>query len=158
MCEYMNRCWKNGWMQSWMYQPLEGLLFFKFNFIYIFLYSKFLLVTYFIHISVYMSIKISQFITPPPPPSHSPLGVHVLFCTSVSQFLPWKPAHLYHFPRFHIYALIYDICFSFSDILHPVWQSLDPSTSQFHSFLWLSNIPLYICTTSSLIIHFLMGI
>ena len=28
----------------------------------------FLLVTYFIHISVYMSIPISQFIPPPPPP------------------------------------------------------------------------------------------
>ena len=31
------------------------------------------------------------------------------------------------------------------------WQTLDSSTSllmtQFHSFLWLSNIPLYICTT-----------
>ena len=25
--------------------------------------------------------------------------------------------------------------------------------TQFHSFLWLSNIPLYICTTSSLSIH-----
>ena len=25
---------------------------------------------------------------------------------------------MYHFSRFHIYALIYDICFSFSDLLH----------------------------------------
>ena len=35
-----------------------------------------------------------------------------------------------------------------------------PSTSlqitQFHFFLWLSNIPLYICATSSLSIHLLM--
>ena len=42
----------------------------------------------------------------------------------------------------------------FSFWLHSVWQTLGPSTSlqitQFHSFLWLSNIPLYICTTSSL--------
>ena len=56
--------------------------------------------------------------------------------------------------RFHIYALIYDICFSLSDLLHSVWQYLGPSTSlqmtQFRSFLWLSNITLYICTTSSL--------
>ena len=36
------------------------------NFIY-FLYSRFSLVIYFIHISVSMSIPISQFITPPPP-------------------------------------------------------------------------------------------
>ena len=45
----------------------------------------------------------------------------------------------------------------FSFWLHSVWQSLGPSMSlqmtQFHSFLWLSNIPLYICTTSSLSIH-----
>ena len=35
-----------------------------------------------------------------------------------------------------------------------LWQTLGSSTSlqitQFHSFSWLSNIPLYICTTSSL--------
>ena len=51
-----------------------------------------------------------------------------LFSTSVSLFLPCK-VHLYHFLRFHIYALIYDICFSLSDLLHSVWQSLGPSTS-----------------------------
>ena len=39
---------------------------FEFHFIY-FLYSRFLLVIYFIHISIYTSIPISQFITPPPP-------------------------------------------------------------------------------------------
>ena len=40
----------------------------------------------------------------------------------------------------------------FSFWLHSVWQSLGPSTSlqmvRFHSFLWPSNIPLYICTES----------
>ena len=128
-----------------------------------FLYSRFLLVIYFIHISVYMLIPISQFIPPPAPPPHFPPLVSIrLFSTSVSLFLPCKPVHLYHFSRFHIYALIYDICFSLSDLLHFVWQSLGASTSlkmtQFHSFLWLSNIPLYICTTSSLSIHLSMGI
>ena len=52
----------------------------------------------------------------------------------------------YHFSRFHIHALIYDICFSFSDLLHSVWQTPGPSLSlwmtQSHSFLWLSNSPL----------------
>ena len=49
--------------------------FFEFCFIY-FLYSRFSLVTYCIHMSVYMSIPISQFITPPPPPLPlSPLDV-----------------------------------------------------------------------------------
>ena len=36
-----------------------------------------------------------------------------LFSTPVSLFLPCKTVHLYHFPRFHIYALIYNICFLF---------------------------------------------
>ena len=99
-----------------------------------------------------MSIPISQFITPPP--HHFPPLVSIrLFSTSVSLFLPCKPVHLYHFSRFHIYALIYDSCFSLSDLLHSVWQSLDPTTSlqitQFHSFLWLSNIPLYIFSEQS---------
>ena len=90
------------------------------------------------------------------------LGVHrfVLYiCVSISAC---KLVHLYHFCRFHIYALIYNICFSLSDLLHSVGQSLGPSTclqmTQFHSFLWLSNIPLYKCTTSSLSIHLLMVI
>ena len=43
-----------------------------------------------------------------------------LFSTSVSQFLPCKLVHVYHFSRFHIYVLIYDICFSLSDLLHSV--------------------------------------
>ena len=45
------------------------------------------------------------------PISDSPLPVMSTrsFSTSVSLFLPWKQIHLYHFSRFHIYALIYDI-------------------------------------------------
>ena len=81
---------------------------------------------------------------------HHPLTAHFtplvsirLFATSVSLFLPCILVHLYHFSRFQIYALIYDI-FSLSDLLHSVWQSLGPSTSlqmtQFRSFLWLNNI------------------
>ena len=46
-------------------------VFFEFYFIY-FLYGRFLLVIHFIHISVYMSIPISQFITPPPAPATFP--------------------------------------------------------------------------------------
>ena len=47
----------------------------------------------------------------------------------------------YHISRFRIYALIYDVCFSPSDLLH---SSL--GLIQICSFLWLSNIPLHICT------------
>ena len=45
----------------------EGSFFFPSLFIYLFILSRFLLVIYFIHISVYMSIPISQFIPPPSP-------------------------------------------------------------------------------------------
>ena len=130
---------------------------------YLFFVQQVFLVIHFIHIIVYMSIAISQFITPPPPSGHfAPLVSICLFSTSVSQFLPCKQVHLYHFSRFHISALIYDICLSLSDLLHSVWHSLDPSMSlkmtHYCSFLWLSNIPLYICTTSSLSIRLSMGI
>ena len=86
-----------------------------------FLYSRFLLVIYFLHIRIYMSIPISQFIPPPSPrtPATGLVSIH-LFSTCVSLFLPCKPVHLYHFSRFHIYALIYNICFSLSDLLHSV--------------------------------------
>ena len=81
-------------------------------------------------------------------PCFPPLVSIRLFSAFVSLFLSCKLVHLYHFSRFHIYALIYNVCFSLSDLLHSVWQSLGPSTSlqmtQFRSFLWLSNIPLYI--------------
>ena len=118
----------------------------------ILLYCRFLLVINFIHISVYMSVPIAKFITQPPPHRFPPLVSKSLFSISMSQFLPCKPVHLYHFSRFHTYALINDICSPLSDLLHSVWQSLDSSTSlhmtQFRSFLWLSNIPLCICSTS----------
>ena len=47
------------------------------------------------------------------------------------------------------YSVIsYDICLALSDLLHSVWQSLGPSMllqmALFHSFLWLSNIPIYV--------------
>ena len=131
------------------------------NFILFFLYSRFLLVIHFIHISVYIvnpNLPIHHTTTP----THRfpPLVSIRFFSTSVSLFLPWKLVHLYHFSRFHIYALIYDICFSLSDLLHSVWQSLCPSTSINDpiSFLVMANVPLYICTTSSLSIRLSTGI
>ena len=160
--------WVGKFDWSWDYLRFRNLVcffwIFEFYFIYFFIHQ--VLISYhFIHISVYMSIPISQFIPPPPrphTPCFPPLVLIRLFSTSVSQFLPCKLVNLYHFSRFHIYVFIHDICFSLSDLLHSVWQSLDPSTSlqimQFRSFLWLSTIPLYICTTSSLSIHLSMGI
>ena len=119
---------------------------------------SFSLVMYFLHSSVYMSVPVSKFI----PPSFPPLVPVHLFSISVSLFLLCKQVHLYHFSKFYIYELIHNTWFSLSDLLHSVWQSLHTSTSlkmaQFCSFLWLSNIPLFVYTTSSLSIRLLMYI
>ena len=49
---------------------------------------------------------------------------------------------------FKVYMLVYDTCFSLYDLLHWVLQAVCSSTSleltQMHSFLLLSDIPLYI--------------
>ena len=102
-----------------------------------------------IHLAVYTLSVHPTFTTPPCP--HVP-----------SLLPPCKNIHLYHFFRFHIYALICNICLSISDLFHFVWQTLGRPISlwmtQFCSFLWLSNILLYICTTSFLSIHLPMDI
>ena len=99
----------------------------------------------------YMLVPVFQFIP------HTPFSLwhpKCLFSVSVSLFLLCRSDHLYHFLRFHIYALIYDICSSLSDWLHSIWESVGPTMSlqmtQFHSFLWLRSALLHICTTSSL--------
>ena len=98
-----------------VHETMEFIFFICFTFYFPYLlFYFFLLVINFIHISVYLSIPIAQFITPPSPRHRGfpPLVSIHLFYTSVSLFMPCKPVHLYHFSRFHIYALIYDICFS----------------------------------------------
>ena len=94
--------------------------FFFFNVIlFIFLYSRFLLVINFIHISVYMSVPIAQFSTPPsPPPRRFPPLVSIrLFSTSVSQLLPCKPVHLYHFSK-NLIPFYGQMIFHHMNILH----------------------------------------
>ena len=83
------------------------------------LYNMFPLAIYFTHDSVFMSIPISQFI-PSSPSSPSSTVSTCPFFMSASLLLPWKQVHLYHFSGFHIFALIDDICFSLSDLLHSV--------------------------------------
>ena len=117
------------------------------------------LTIYFTFGSVYMSMPLSHFI--PAYPSLSPrpqvcsLRLRLYSCPAPRFFRT-----IFFFFRFHIYVLPYGICFSLSDLLHSVWQSLGPSTSlqitQFRFFLWLGNIPLYICATSSSSIHLWM--
>ena len=79
------------------------------------LYSQFLLAICFINSSVYMLIPTSQSI-----PFPFPLGIHMfvlyisvsIFALQISSSIPYS--------RFHIYALIYNICFSLSCLLHSV--------------------------------------
>ena len=118
------------------------------------------LATYFTFGSICKYMPLSHFVPAYPSPSpctqvHS-LHLHLYSCP----FLRFFRTNFFFFFRFHIYVLAYGICFSLSDLLHSVWKTLGPFTSlqitQFHFFLWLSNIPLHICATSSLSIHLLM--
>ena len=68
-----------------------------------------------------MSIPISQFIPPPHFPPRYPYVCSLHLCL---YFCFVNKIVYASFFRFHIYALIYDICFSLSDLLHSVYDSL----------------------------------
>ena len=79
------------------------------------LYTGFSWIIYFIHKSVYVSVPNSWFI----PLSFSfCLRAHSLWslCLCVYYCFINKIVYTIFFFRFHIYALIYDICFSLSDL------------------------------------------
>ena len=83
-----------------------------------------------------------QHTTTPTPCRFPPLVSIRLFSTSVPLFLPCKQVHLYHFSRFHIYVLIYDICFSLSDLTSlytTVSRSIYVSTNNPISFLFMTE-------------------
>ena len=94
------------------------------------------LAIYFTFGSVYVSTLLSHLVPAHPSPYtcpqvHSP-RLHLYSCPAPRFF------RTIFFLRFHIYVLAHGICFSLSDLLHSVWQSLGPSTSlqitQFHFF------------------------
>ena len=66
---------------------------------------------YFTHCSTYM-LKLLSHLNPPAP---SPAASTSPFSTSVSSFLLCSRCISPIFPRFHVYELIYDTCFSLSD-------------------------------------------
>ena len=99
------------------------------------------IVTHFIHSvnSVYMSILISQFI---PPPCFS-MYIFILYVSVSIYALQRRSSIPSHFFLDSTCMLMYNINFSLSALLHPIWHSIGPSTSlqmtQFWSFLWLCN-------------------
>ena len=96
-------------------------LFIFLNFIYFFIQQVLISHPFYTHQCIHVNPNLSiHHTTTPTPRCFPPLVSILLFSTSVSQFLPCKPVHLYHFSRFQIYALIYDICFSLSDLLYSV--------------------------------------
>ena len=104
------------------------------------LYTMFWLVIYFIHSSnsINMSIPISQSIPPPP----CPLGIHVCSLHLSPYFCFVNKMNYTNFFRLHIQFSFWvtPLCVT---VLCP---SMFLQMIQFQSFLWLSNIPLYICT------------
>ena len=72
----------------------------------------------FTYVSVYASMLLSPFIWPSPS-SPQPLSISV-FSMSASPLLLCEQICQYHPSRFHMYTLVYDICFSLSDLLHSV--------------------------------------
>ena len=92
----------------------------------------------FIFSSVYLSMLLSLCPIFPLPPHVLKSILYVYIFIPALQRGSSVP---FFFFRFHIYALAYGICFSLSDLLHSVWQTLGPSTSlqitQFRFFLWL---------------------
>ena len=94
------------------------------------------LAIYFTFGSIYKSMPLSHFVPAYPSPSPCP-QVHYLCLRLCSCPAPTFFRTIF-FLRFHIYVLAYGICFSLSDLIHSVWQSLGPSSSleitHFHFF------------------------
>ena len=84
------------------------------------LYSSFPLAVSFTQGSVYVTPDSSQASHPQPYPMSACPCICICTSTYASLFLPWNEAHLYNSSRFHIHALIYDICFSLSDLFHSI--------------------------------------
>ena len=97
--------------------------------------------SYFTFGNVYMSMPLSHFVPAYPSPSPCPQVHSLVGLRLYSHPAPRFFITIFFLFRFHIYVLAYGICFSLSDLLHSVWQTLGPSTSlqitQFPFFLWL---------------------
>ena len=99
----------------------------------------------------------------PPKSNHPPspcIWLSVLLSGSVGVCLFFSSVHLLLSVLYPIYEWNHMVLSIFLfDLFLLAWYSQDPSMlsqmAVFHLFLWLSSIPLYICTTSPLSNHLL---
>ena len=107
---------------------------------------KLALVIYFTCGDVHASRLLSQIVPPSPSPTESKVCFfHLcLLCCPTCRIIGTVFLN-------STYELIHSIRLSLNDLLHSIQYTLGSSTSleltQRHSFLWMSNIPLCICTT-----------
>ena len=118
------------------------------------LYKKSLLLTIFIHCILCLLIPhlcLSLYLY------FFPLVTFTLFSVSVTLFLFCCVYSYVLCFRFYLQVILCSICLYLSDISIRWTYSLGPSVSlqmaEFHSFLWMNEIPLYIYATSSLSRH-----
>ena len=119
---------------------------------------------------VFFFIFLNYFIHHLPHTSHwQPVGslfvciFVILFFVSMRLFL-FCICFFVLFFRFCMLVKLYSICLSLSDLFHLAYYFLGSSMSLqiasiswCYNFVWLSDIPVYTCTTSSLPIPLLMG-
>ena len=119
------------------------------------------LAIYFTFGSIYKSMPLSHFIPAYPSPSPCP-QVHSLHLRLYSCPAPrfFRTIFFYFLFLDSIYMCQHTVFVFLFLTYFTLYDRLGPSTSlqitQFCFFLWLSNIPLYICATSSLSIHLSM--
>ena len=106
-----------------------------------------------LHMVVYMSLTLPPLLCP------QVYSLHLcLYCCPTNRFMSIISLGLIYI---YMYVCI-NVWYLFFSLLQSVWQALgssrSPELTQFHSFLWLSIMPLYVCTPSSLSIHLLRGI
>ena len=104
------------------------------------------------HYILYTVVYICQSQLMCPSPNISPL-VTISLVSKIFKSVFANDVLVYpFFIRVHIWVISCDVCLSLSDLLPLVWSSLGPpgwlQMACFHYFLWVSNIPPCICTTS----------
>ena len=107
------------------------------------------------------AVHICQFQSPISLALIFPSGNHKFCFLHLWLYLWFVNKFICTFLRFHM-QVISSICLSLSYLLRTAWSSLGlihvAANGITSVFLWLGNIPLYMCTISSLSIHLLMDI